>query len=121
MSGSLTRDKAYIFRITRRENVAWILSHGMHCRNSSLQDPNFVTIGNVELIGTRHTRVVPHPPGGTLSDYVPFYFTPFTPMFYNIRTGFNGVRRHRRADIVIVVSSLPKLRHDGVPFLFTDR
>jgi hypothetical protein len=60
------------------------MANGMHCRNSAIHDPGFVAIGNADLIDKRHYRQVPFHPHGTLSDYVPFYFTPFTPMFLNI-------------------------------------
>ena len=48
---------------------------------------------------------MPIHPGGTLSDYVPFYFTPFSPMAYNIHTGL-GVNRINWRDIVVLVASL---------------
>jgi hypothetical protein len=64
---------------------------------------------------------VPCGPGGTLGDYVPFYFTPFSPMLYNIKTGYNGIAKQPIEDIVILVSSLHYLKKKGVPFVFTDR
>jgi hypothetical protein len=73
------------------------------------------------LIDKRHDRDIPCAPFGTLSDYVPFYFTPFTPMLLNIKTGYNGIRKRPVEEIVIFVSPLPVLRKKGVPFLFTDR
>ena len=42
-------------------------------------------------------------------------------MRLNITTGFNGVRQRPREEIVIFVSSLPKLSAKGIRFLFTDR
>src|SRR5262249_19809970 len=60
-------------------------------------------------------------PFGTLSDYVPFYFTPATPMLLNIKTGRNGVVKRPMADIAILVTSLPRLVSDGVPFIFTNK
>ena len=77
MANNLTAEKALIFRITHINNVQWILRNGLRCKNSDVQDPNFVRIGNLELIQRRTARNVPVPPGGTLSDYIPFYFTPF--------------------------------------------
>lgn len=121
MSAKLNPEKALIFRITHIDNVPWILENGLHCRNSSLHDPDFVNIGNEDLISMRHTRRVPLPPGGTLSDYVPFYFTPYSIMLYNIHTGYGGMRRWRNEDIVIFVTSLHRLAEDGLPFLFTDQ
>ncbi|QYO62608.1 DUF4433 domain-containing protein [Leptolyngbya sp. 7M] len=117
----LSPENALMFRITHRDNIPWILDNGIHCRNSPQVDPNFVNIGNTELVGKRTRRNVPTPPFGTLSDYVPFYFTPRSIMLLNILTGYNGVRKRQKEEIVIIVTSLPKLRDRGKPFLFTDR
>ena len=118
---SLNADKALIWRICHRDNIPWLLDHGMHCRNSGTHDPHFVNIGNVELINKRTHRVVPIAPGGTLSDYVPFYFTPFSPMMYNIKTGYGGIRRRDNEEIIILVSSLHKIAAAGLQFVSTDR
>jgi hypothetical protein len=83
-------------------------------------DPSYRCIGNPELIDKRSRRVVEVDPGGTLSDYVPFYFTPFSIMMYNIKTGFGGVPRVPNEEIVILVSSLFKISELGIPFVFTD-
>lgn len=47
---SLNPEKALIFRITHIDNVAWILDHGLHCRNSAEFDPSFRNIGSPDLI-----------------------------------------------------------------------
>ena len=117
---TLRPESAYIFRITHVDNVAWMLRHGMHCRSSATQDPNFVQIGNAELIEKRTTHTVPIPPGGSLSDYVPFYFTPWSIMLYNIRTGYFGVPQLENRDVVIIVSSLYKLWRLRRQFVFTN-
>lgn len=117
----LTPEKARIFRITHIDNVAWILANGLHCGSSDVQDPNFIQIGNPDLIAKRTDHPVPIPPGGTLGDYIAFYFTAFSPMLYNIRTGWAGIQQRPMRDIVILVSSLHELAKHGVPFLFTDR
>lgn len=120
MSNSLNPEKALIFRITHAGNVEAVLTFGCLCKSSQVSNSGYVEIGNQELILKRSHREVPCPPGGTLSDYVPFYFTPYTPMMYNIKTGY-GVPKQDLRDIVILVSSLYKLVKDGVPFVFTDR
>jgi len=117
---ALSPQKARLFRIVHVDNVPWILRHGLHCRNSPQQDPNYINIGSVSLIGKRAQRQVPIPPGGTLSDYVPFYFTPWSMMMYNIHTGYNGITQRANKDIVLFVTSVPKLRELGLPFVFTD-
>ena len=116
----LNPDKALIFRIVHKDNVAKVLETGCHCRKTMLGKAAYVEIGNQELIDKRTTRPVPAGPGGTLSDYVPFYFTPYTPMLYNIKTGY-GVPQKPLKDIVILVSSLPKLKKQNISFVFSDR
>lgn len=121
MMRDLNADKARIFRITHRDNIAWILEHGLHCRSSPEFDPNFITIGNAELIEMRQSRQVPIAPHGTLNDYVPFYFTPFSPMMYNIHTGYGGIHKRGNDEIVMLVSSLHAIAGANVRFVFTDR
>lgn len=118
---ALNPEKALIFRITHIDNVPWALEHGLHCRNSPEFDPSFRNIGNPDLTSKRHFRAVPIPPGGTLSDYVPFYFTPFSIMLYNIHTGYRGMPHVPNDDIVIFVSSLRKVAELGMSFVFTNQ
>lgn len=121
MSENLNPEKALIFRITHISNVEWIMENGLHCANSDAKDPRFVQIGNPDLIGRRRHWPVGGPYGGTLSDYIPFYFTPFSPMLLNIVTGYGGITRRNKDEIVILVSSIWKLRDAGVQFIISDR
>lgn len=116
---SLNPEKALIWRILHRHNLPWVLKNGIHCGNSSIRSREWVSIGNAELIEKRAARPVPVPPGGTLGDYVPFYFTPFSVMLRNIHTGWNGIKQVPNADIVILVSSLRRVSELGLSFLFT--
>lgn len=118
---TLTPEKALIFRAIHRSNLRWTLTNGLHSRSSVLQDPEFVAIGNAEIITKRQRRDVPIAPGGHLSDYIPFYFTPYSPMLLNIKTGYGGVQQRPNHDIVILVSSLIKLEELGIYYVFTDR
>lgn len=120
MSKDLNPKKALIFRIVHKGNIGPMLSDGCHCR-STTDGKKYVEIGNQELIQKRGNRAVPCGPGGTLSDYVPFYFTPYSPMLYNIKTGYNGIRQRPMKDILILVSSLHHLAKISTPFVFTDR
>lgn len=117
---SLNPDKALIWRIVHRDNLPWILDHGLHCGNGAAFAPNWVSIGNSELIDKRATHPVPLPPGGFLNDYVPFYFTPFSVMMKNIHSGRSGVKQRPNEEIVILVSSLHRVHQLGLPYLFTD-
>ena len=117
----LTPEHALIFRVTHVDNLQWILEHGLHCKASSVLDPNFIEIGNPDLIQKRPTKSVQIAPGGTLDQYIPFYFTPCSPMLYNIRTGWNSLARRSSRELVFLVTSLRTLAAHGVPFMFSDR
>jgi hypothetical protein len=121
VSEKLNAQRGLIFRIVHRHNVPWILDNGMHCRTSAVQAPDYRTIGNPDLIDKRQHRAVPIPPAGTLSDYVPFYFTPYSPMMFNIKTGYAGVTKVPNEEISIFVSSLPRVAEVGGVFVFSDR
>lgn len=121
MALNLTPERGLLFRITHVANLPWLLANGLHCANGAAADPDFVAIGNPDLIDKRTRRRVPLPPGGTLSDYVPFYFTPKSPMLYNIKTGYKGIVRRPNEQIAILVSSCRSMNDNGVPLLFTDR
>ena len=107
--------------MSTKDNIPWLLTNGLHCPNARVFHPDYVNIGNRDLIDKRTRRQVPVAPGGTLSDYVPFYFTPYTPMLLNIKTGRNGVIQRDPREIVIMITSIHKLAVDGRAYLFTDR
>lgn len=121
MTTFLNQENGYIFRIVHRENLPIVLARGLFARNSNGSDPGYVNIGNLDLIGRRGSRAVPINPGGVLNDYVPFYFTPFSPMAYNIKTGWNGITKRPNSDVLIFVSTLQHVIDQGSDAVFTDR
>lgn len=118
-SQTLNPQKALIWRIVHRNNIPWILDNGLHCGNSSVQSAHWDAIGSSELIQKRATHPVTIAPFGLLNDYVPFYFTPFSPMLLNIKSG-RGVIQRANEDIVILVSSLHTVKQLNLNFVFTD-
>ncbi len=56
-----------------------------------------------------------------MSDYIPFYFTPFSMMMFNIKTGYGEIRHVPNKDLVLLVSSIHQLEKRHVKFTFTDR
>ena len=118
---NLSSERALIFRITHVENLPWIIGNGLWSRKSRNIDPRFRRIGRPDLIGRRSDWPVPSPLGRTLGDYIPFYFTPWSMMLYNIVTGYGGVSREPSRDIIFLVASLRDLAGSGHECLFTDR
>ena len=121
MTAFLKPENGYIFRIVHRKNLPTILARGLYARNADGSDLGYVNIGNLDLIGRRGSRHVPVRPGGVLNDYVPFYFTPFSPMALNIKTGWNGITKRPNDDILIFVSTLRHALDQEISVVFTDR
>ena len=101
--------------------MPWILTNGLWSKNSGVSDPNYKSIGNIELIQKRTARAVPVHPQGTLSDYIPFYFTPFSMMMYNIGTGYGGVGHVPNSELVLLVTSIHHLEKRKRSFVFTNQ
>lgn len=78
-----------------------------------------VNIAYQHIKDRRARRNVPIPPGGTLADYVPFYFAPRSPMLYTINQG-NVDCEARQCTIVHLVSSVEQVEATGCTFCFTD-
>jgi len=116
----LTPSNALIFRIVHIDNIEWILDNGLHCYNSEARDPEYIDIGNTEIIDRRLQRTIDVEPRGTLSDYIPFYFTSSSIMLYNILTGHN-VPQKQRSEIIILVTQLTLFSRRGIRFVFSDR
>lgn len=111
-----------IFRITHFKNLPFIMRNGLNCPNSDIKDPDFEPIGFPTLVHNREERMVPLPPNGTLSDYIPFYFWYKSPMLYVIHKGNDPeVIQTPQEEIVYLVSSFEKLQKCNCQFLFTDR
>ena len=117
-SKALNAEKALIWRIVHISNMASILDNGLYCR-SHINAPTLTSIGNQGLIDRRATHPVPISPFGFLNDYIPFYFTPFSPMLLNIKTG-RGVPQRPNEEIVILVSSLHHIQTLGLNFVFSN-
>lgn len=117
-SKALNAEKALIWRIVHISSMASILDNGLYCR-SHINAPTLTSIGNQGLIDRRATHPVPISPFGFLNDYIPFYFTPFSPMLLNIKTG-RGVPQRPNEEIVILVSSLHHIQKLGLDFVFSN-
>ena len=117
----LNDQKALVFRAVHYRNVPWIIENGgLFARSAPLQDPNYVNIGHPELINKRSFSRVPISPEGFLSDYVPFYFTPFSMMMLNIITGYKGIPKFPSREIVFFVSSIKRIKLLNLRFVFTN-
>lgn len=102
------------------ENVDYILNHGLYTRDSPLFDPNYINIGDSNLIIQRHDYPVPIAGYGNLGDFIPFYFAGHTPMLLNIKTGYRGITKRSQTDIVFLKIKVDDIVQNCQSWLFTD-
>lgn len=107
----------YAFRLTHIDNIPYIERCGLVRADSPLRDPNYVSIGDSQVIGIRASRDVK---GYHLNEYVPFYLGPRSPMLYVIQHGYNGVATVEAENIVYCVIRLDDLIHGNIDCIFSD-
>ena len=116
--------------MTHVDNIPHILEFGITHRNSQKANPNYKSIGDFSLIGSRNTKIVNVSNGldnnhenenVVIGDFIPFYFGLRTPMLYVIQKGGNFVpQKTAPDDIIYCVSSVQKIIDSGMIFYFTD-
>lgn len=84
------------------------------------QDVKHVGIAHRHIKERRARRIVPIAPGGTLADYVPFYFAPRSPMLFAIHTGSVEGYTEGQIEVLHLVTSVETIQKKKFPFAFTD-
>lgn len=111
-----------IFHITAIDNLASIAQAGaLLSKNLVLaQGIGIADIAYGQIQGRRSVTNVPIAPGGTLHDYVPFYFAPRSPMLMTINSGNVEGCDYRQDDIVHLVTHAQAINDAGHRFVFSD-
>ena len=110
-----------VYRIVHIDNIEYLLKYGMFSRAHINADPNYINIGDSDLIAKRHDYPVGiNPPGGALGEYVPFYFGRLSPMLLNIKTGYRGIKQRSQSDMVYIVCKVEDLVKHCEEWCFTD-
>ncbi|MDE5829206.1 MAG: DUF4433 domain-containing protein [Duncaniella sp.] len=107
----------FAFRITHIDNIPHILRFGILQASSPLCSPSFVSIGDTQVITSRKDLVINNI---HISDCVPFYFGPRSPMLYVIQHGYNGVRRRKPEEIVYCVIRLADIISSEIECIFSN-
>lgn len=111
-----------IYHFTHVRHMADIASRGLACDSVAQAEGLIrVEIGETSIKAQRRRRRVPLSPGGHVSDYVPFYFAPRSPMMFSIEKGNVATYLEGCDELVYLVSSLQRLEAWGITYLVTDR
>lgn len=116
-------------RPTRLFHITAIANLPSICEAGALLAKNAGAVGRIRYQdiayqgaqGARSRRQVPDPPGGSVHDYVPFYFAPRSPMLFTINSGNVAGCAWRQADIMHLETTVERVLGPGQPFVFYDR
>lgn len=110
-----------IYHITHISNLTKIIQNGLWC-DAQIRLQSFVSVGiaHPELKARRARTSVTAAAGGTLADYVPFYFANRTPMLYSLHTGYVLGYEGGQANIIYLVSSVERVAQGDRPWCFTN-
>lgn len=111
-----------IFRILQIDNLEVCLNRGgFHAPNHVPDDKlNYRTIHNAEIQDVRRQINIPCGQGGTVHDYVSFYFGPRSPMLYQLHTGRVEGYNKGQEPIIYMVSTVEEIVNRGLNFVFSD-
>ncbi|SDW60534.1 type II toxin-antitoxin system toxin DNA ADP-ribosyl transferase DarT [Nitrosomonas communis] len=112
-----------LFHITAITNLSAICTSGALVSKNlgASAGINYQNIAHQGAQSVRGYRNVPDPPGGTVHDFVPFYFAPRSPMLYAINGGRVTGCELRQKDIVYLETSVDRVTAHGAAFVFYDR
>lgn len=111
--------KVVLYHFTTLSNLAGIVQTGaLLCKN--LSPPQIDNASDPEIQKRRSKTEVPCAQGGTLHDYVPFYFAPRSPMLFKVTRGGVPSFKGNPEEFVYLLSSLGSVEVISLPFAFTD-
>lgn len=109
-----------IYHITHINNLERIIAEGGLQCDRSAQKLKAVNIGHKHIKARRMNRQVPVGPGGTVGDYVPFYFAPRSPMLYAINGGWVEGYNAGQRPVIYLCSSAESVSDAGLQWVFTE-
>ena len=111
-----------IFRLVHVDNLETLIQRGgLHAPNYTPDDGlPYRTIHNVEIQALRRVRPIRCGPGGTVHDYVSFYFGCLSPMLLQLKTGRVAGYNEGQEPLIYLVSTAQAIAAAGVPFVFSN-
>lgn len=109
-----------IYHITPIDNLQRILAEGGLRCDRDAQELKAVNIGHRHIKERRMNRRVPIGAEGTVGDYVPFYFAPWSPMLYAIDRGAVEGYAGGQRPVIYLRSSAEAVRNARLHWVFTE-
>jgi hypothetical protein len=111
-----------IFRFVHVDNLDALMRRGgLHAPNHMPDDGlPYRFCHDPEVQGARSAVTITAGPGGTIHDYVPFYFGYLSPMMLKLKTGQVSGYNDGQEPLIYLVSTAQAVAAAGVEFVFTD-
>jgi hypothetical protein len=111
-----------IYHITAIQNLTSIINSGGIMSLNRLREgkTNYTNIAYESIQDRRSTKLVPCGAGGSLHDYVPFYFAPRSPMLYTIHRGNVEGYSQGQQQILHLVTTAESVNDRGLAYVYTD-
>jgi ssDNA thymidine ADP-ribosyltransferase, DarT len=115
----------WVLHFTHLDNLPSIVAGGaLACDWQARQGAMHTEVGDTAIKAARRRRVVPIEPGGTVGDYVPFYFAPRSPMMFRIacdcRDAILGRYHDGDRPLVYLAARVGAIVDSGLPWVATD-
>lgn len=112
----------WLYRLVHVDNIATLLSRGvLHAPHCTPADGlPYRPIHDVAVQEKRHIQPIPCGPGGTVHDYLPFYFGPHSVMLLNLKTDRVASYNEGQAPLVYLVAKAQAVVEAGCQFVFSD-
>lgn len=122
MSPTMPPNPTWLFRLVHVDGLSTLLSRGaLHAPHSTPEDGlPYHPIHNVTVQASRHIKPIPCGPGGTIHDYVPFYFGPLSVMLLNLKTGRVPGYGEGQAPLIYLLTTAQAVQQAGCRFVFSD-
>lgn len=111
-----------ILRFTHVDNLDTIIRRGgLHAPNHVPNDGlTYRFCHDAEVHGARAAVDIAVGPGGTIHDYVPFYFGYLSPMMLKLKTGRVPGYNEGQEPLIYLVSTVQAVEAAGLAFVFSD-
>jgi hypothetical protein len=111
-----------IYHITHGRNLEPIIAAGGLWCDAQIAAHGLTPLGiaHQHIKERRKERQVPCAAGGSLADYVPFYFAPRSPMLYAIHNGYVEGYTGGQSSVLHLVAEAETIAASGCAFAFTE-
>lgn len=114
--------KILLYRLTHINNLSLLLARGgLYSPNNTPNDKdNYKIIHDESVQASRKITTISCGPGGSVHDYVPFYFGTHSPMLLQLKTGKVNGYTEGQAPLIYLITTVQTIVNSGSQYVFSD-